>query len=60
MASIMRFESYVEKDKKPEEKPRKTHKPNLKRCIGQCQRRFFIKEGKPVVYCPSCDRYLNQ
>lgn len=29
-----------------------------KRCIGMCNKEFVKKDGKPEIYCSSCDRYL--
>jgi len=58
MKYIKLFDSLEEK---PERKPRPDKKDkNIKRCIGQCERKFFIKNGEPVIYCPSCDRILNK
>lgn len=55
MKHIRIFENF-EKEPERKEKPIKKEK---KVCIGQCDRKFFLKDGKPVVYCPSCDRILN-
>ena len=32
----------------------------LKFCIGQCQREFIPRNGNLQIYCPSCDRVLNE
>lgn len=53
------FESFDD-SKKREERPRPERKEKVKRCIGQCQRKLFIKDGKPVIYCPSCQRVINK
>jgi hypothetical protein len=57
MKHIKLFDSLEEK---PERRPRPDKKEKIKRCIGQCERKFFIKDGEPVIYCPSCDRVLNK
>ena len=58
MKFIKLFDSLEEK---PERKPRTENKKDkkIKRCIGKCDRKFFMKNGEPVIYCPSCDRILN-
>ena len=57
MKHIKLFDSLEEK---PDRRPRPDKKEKIKRCIGQCERKFFIKDGEPVIYCPSCDRVLNK
>jgi hypothetical protein len=63
MKCIKLFENFSDSDsEKPKERPERKARPekkDIKRCIGQCERKFFLKDGKPVVYCPSCDRILN-
>jgi len=63
MKRIKLFENFPDSDsEKPKERPERKARPekkDIKRCIGQCERKFFLKDGKPVVYCPSCDRILN-
>jgi hypothetical protein len=59
MNLILLFEDFD--DKKPEQKPRNKHKNNkVKFCIGKCDRKMFIKDGKPVIHCPSCDRTFEK
>lgn len=54
--NIKTFESF----EKPEEKPRTTKFPKKgKACIGECDRQFYMEDGKPIVYCPSCDRVIR-
>lgn len=56
------FDAYVFEslENKPDRKPRPEKKDKqIKRCIGMCDRKFFIKDGEPVIYCPSCDRILK-
>lgn len=59
MKRIKLFENFSETPKEKPERKQKPDKKDIKRCIGQCERKFFLKDGKPVVYCPSCDRILN-
>lgn len=61
MRSIRSFESFSDEEKR-ELRPRPVRKPkeSVKRCIGECQRKLYLKDGKPVIYCPSCDRIINQ
>lgn len=63
MKFIKFFDSYSDSEKDKSESSdkrieRKERKP-IKRCIGKCDRKFFLKDGQPVIYCPSCDRILN-
>lgn len=58
MKIILTFESFNEDTKRPERKPREK-KEDIKRCIGKCNRQLVIKDGKPVIFCPSCDRVLG-
>lgn len=65
MRFIKFFESYSDSESntdKPKSEPsriERKEKKQIKRCIGKCDRKFFIKDGEPVIYCPSCDRILN-
>jgi hypothetical protein len=54
---LMTFESF-EEPKKRELRPR-PEKEKVKRCIGKCERKFYMKDGKPVIHCPSCDRIIS-
>lgn len=53
---IETFESF----NKRQLKPRKKAKGKINRCIGKCERKFFIKNNKPIIYCPSCDRTFGK
>lgn len=63
MRFIKFFDSYSDSDKDKSKKPvtriERREKNPIKRCIGKCDRKFFLKDGEPVIYCPSCDRILN-
>jgi hypothetical protein len=56
MKTILTFEGFESKENpESKERPEKKEK-SLKRCIGKCNRQMFIKNGKPVIHCPSCER----
>ena len=57
MKYLKKFESLEEKDKF-ERKPRKS-KDSQKKCLGQCDRKIVVKDGKPAIYCSGCDRYTK-
>jgi len=57
MVLIKTFEGFEDDRKIP--KPRPDKKSAIKRCIGQCKKKLFIKDGKPVLHCPSCDRIFE-
>jgi hypothetical protein len=57
MNHLHKFTNFITESDKPEKKPKPPK--DLKRCIGMCDRKFFIKNGEPVIYCPSCDRILK-
>ena len=66
MKHIKLFESFPEETsnthipkKERRESTQRPDRKDIKRCIGQCERKFFLKDGNPVIYCPSCDRILN-
>jgi hypothetical protein len=64
MKFIQLFDKYYleSKDQEPKidtSRPERKEKKPIKRCIGKCDRKFFMKDGEPVIYCPSCDRILN-
>lgn len=59
MKFIKLFEYFDEEMKKKPEMKKRPDKKEIKRCIGKCDRKFFIKDDNPVIYCPSCDRILN-
>ena len=52
------FESLDEIPKKREARPRPDRK-DIKRCVGRCERKLFMKDGKPILHCPSCDRFFE-
>lgn len=41
-----------------ERKPRPIKEPQ-KRCLGQCDRKVVLKDGKPAIYCAGCDRWVK-
>ena len=41
-----------------ERRPREKKEP-IKRCLGQCDRKVILKDGKPAIYCAGCDRYVK-
>lgn len=55
MLYVKAFESF----EKTELKERPEKKIKTKSCLGKCQRKFYIKEGKPIIHCPSCDRTFS-
>jgi hypothetical protein len=57
MKYLKTFESLEEKEKF-ERKPRPIREPQ-KRCLGQCDRKVILKDGKPAIYCAGCDRYVK-
>jgi len=57
MKYLKTFESLEEKEKF-ERKPRE-RKETQKRCLGQCDRKVILKDGKPAIYCAGCDRYIK-
>ena len=61
MRFVKLFDNYDTEEEvdKPSPRPERKEKKPIKRCIGKCDRRFFLKDGEPVIYCPSCDRILN-
>lgn len=59
MRFISLFEYFDEENKKRPEMKERPSKKEIKHCIGKCDRKFFIKDNKPVIYCPSCDRILS-
>jgi hypothetical protein len=59
MRSIKTFEGFDGPNDRKDPKPRPEKKREVKRCIGQCKRQLFMKDGKPVLHCPSCDRIFE-
>ena len=59
MKFVKAFESFDDIKKRIESKPRPDKKKDVKRCIGKCERNLFIKNGKPALHCPSCDRFFE-
>ena len=56
MNYINTFENFNQD--KPERRPR-PNRESGKRCLGQCDRKVVLKDGKPAIYCQGCDRYLK-
>ncbi len=56
MKYLKTFED-LEKDRF-ESRPR-INKDRKKHCLGQCDRKVVLKDGKPAIYCAGCDRYLK-
>lgn len=58
MKHLKKFESF-EETKRIERTPRPNKKDKEKRCLGQCDRKVVLKDGKPAIYCAGCDRYIK-
>ncbi len=56
----MRYLKYFENkdEEKFERRPREKKEP-IKRCLGQCDRKVILKDGKPAIYCAGCDRWIK-
>lgn len=59
MKFIKLFEYFDEEPKERPEMKKRPDKKEVKHCIGKCDRKFFIKDDKPVIYCSSCDRIIS-
>jgi len=56
MKCIKLFENFSDiNSENPKERPERKVRPEKK----DIKRKFFLKDGEPVIYCPSCDRILN-
>ena len=56
MKYLKTFEN-LEKDRF--ESKLRLNKSDRKRCLGQCDRKVILKDGKPAIYCAGCDRYVK-